>query len=285
MNDPIADTLRTVLNSKGYGFQYSILKYSLQVAQRWRTLVTEYPVDLNDAPVHIDFVLESAGPPSHLLVVECKHAEQWTWGFARGISSRSPWRDEIRADFLSWNLTTNRLERDPHGFRGQIPYNVGVEYHKNHQKHSEEKEQKKQPRAFDQALTQVLHARAGFLNDLFNRRAKQYDRGAVVPAIFTTASLVATETELARSDFKTGRMAESDGVQKTWLWYDDNLTSRLRPSLPPAPRERAVDDADFLLALDRDMTKSVAVVTPDGIEKFLAELPVVLTSFSRDDRI
>lgn len=122
------------------------------------------------------------------------------------------------------------------------------------------------------------------LNDLHNRRAKQYAGGAVVPAIFTTASLVASETELAGADFKTGRMSDSDGAQKTWLWYDHNLTSRLRPSLPPAPRE-TLDNADLLLALDRDMTKSVAIVTPDGIEAFLGELPGVLTSFSRDDRI
>jgi hypothetical protein len=123
------------------------------------------------------------------------------------------------------------------------------------------------------------------MNDLFNRHAKKYAGGAVVPAIFTTASLASTETELARAaNYKTGRMTESDGAQKTWLWYDHNLTSRLRPSLPPAPREK-LDDADLLLALDRDITKSVAIVTPGGIEEFLGILPGCLSSFSRDDRI
>ncbi len=67
------------LNTNGYSFQYSILKagqaYFEARTSPWMFEVSEFPVTINDVPIHIDFILQNSFEP-FFFIGECKRANQ-----------------------------------------------------------------------------------------------------------------------------------------------------------------------------------------------------------------
>ncbi len=116
--------LRKVLDSHGYGFQYSVLKRCLESRPTvWRVAATEFPVQLNTTDTHIDFVL---GYRSHLIVAECKRVNpaKSRWGFARSnLVGKALDSSRPRVDFLQWDKTLHqsKLSRNSCGLDSARP--------------------------------------------------------------------------------------------------------------------------------------------------------------------
>jgi hypothetical protein len=80
---------QNVLNSHGYGFQYSVLKEVARLAYEvrsasWIPKVPEFPVEVQGHDTRIDFILKHARLPFYL-VAECKRANPSlaNWCFAK----------------------------------------------------------------------------------------------------------------------------------------------------------------------------------------------------------
>lgn len=266
--------LKNVLNRHGYGFQYAALQRCLE--QRfWHHAVSEYPVELNGRDIHIDFIL---GHGKNLIVAECKRTQGWTWGFARGHSAtRARSAQQPRADFLTWNGGT--LQRDPRSLYGwnKPPYDVALELKLRHENPKESATSKE----LNHALSQVLTGHGGLLDDLAQRQASEYGSGLVIPVIFTTAALIVTDTPLATADLQSGNISNIDTEPVEFVWYDYSITRSLRPTrVGRAPRhmETSIANEQLRQTSDRDLVKSVAIVTATGIPEFLGYLSDVLAS-------
>ena len=153
------------------------------------------------------------------------------------------------------------------------PYDVAIEMKQEHCIASDRG-------AFDDALRQVIRARSGVIDELVSNAGElRYGAGAVVPVIFTTAQLVATETALATADDQ-GRLPEVVTAERQWVWFDSNISKSLRPltshlseSATSTTTLRGPTKSELLRsALDRESRRSIAIVHETSIEPFLAEL-------------
>ena len=265
-----ADGLRKCLNEHGHGFHFRTLERCLAAASSvpWRLAVAEYPVTVREKEIHVDFVL---GSGTHLVVAECKRTEGWTWGFARSsarVASPRP-----RADFMEWTGAGILRHVKWFGHDVNSPYDVVMEMKQENCIASDRG-------AFDDALKHVIGARSGVIDELrTNAGELRYGSGAVVPVIFTTAQLVATETVLATADDQ-GRLSDMVTAERPWVWFDYNISRSLRPltthlseSETSATTLRGPTKSELLRsALDRESRRSIAIVHEKSIEPFLAEL-------------
>ena len=263
-DDELESGLRKTFNSKGFGFQYSVLEHCLNAGGplRWKYAASEYPVSLNGKDLHIDFVL---GCGVHLLVAECKRTKDGTWAFARG--SRTTYSERPRADFLHWDQE-RRLYRVAKYFGNPgPPYDTGVPV-------------KGDDKDFDHSLTQVFRGRSGLIEELAGIEGLRYGGGAVVPVIFTTATLVTTETKLSEADVATGDLPLTAVQSKQWIWYDYRLSRSLRPDVPLWVNSAQGIGPTKSQYLDRELAhnarKSVAIVRVEGLQDFLRALAISL---------
>lgn len=290
ISNELSDSVRGALNRQGYGFQYRVLAECLANRathpphSRWQLSADEYPVDLKNQTTHIDFVL-AAG--THLLVAECKRASSWRWCFARSRHSLAATRRPI-ADYLVWaNDSHPPLMREVRTFGSDehAPYHVAAQRKKTapnrgqEAKNGAQRSESEFTKDFDNAVSQVFRARGGLIDDLGPRETLRYGGGAIVPVIFTTAELLVTDADLAESDLNDGAIAKTIGAGAVnWLWYNHNLGSALRPTMPRrAGAERGLTKSGALQkTLLYESMRSVAIVRPEGISHFLRDLSIDL---------
>jgi hypothetical protein len=128
--------------------------------------------------------------------------------------------------------------------------------------------------AINDATTQVLRASSGLINYVLNSgngtvlsdispSAQQSQLAlSFLPVIFTTAEIWTTEADISAADLRTGNLENVECEQKDWIWFNHNRSARLRHDLDWSPPK---DLRDAIMA---EFTRSVAVVTPKGIESF-----------------
>ena len=142
-------------------------------------------------------------------------------------------------------------------------------------------EGKAEPRALDDARDQVLRARGGLIEDLAGAEAAlRYGGGAIVPVIFTKATLLVTDTWLAGTDLSPAAAAAMSPTKADWLWLDHQLSRSLRPSVPyiaeasPAMTKTELFDSTTV----RHSRRSIAIVNVEGISSFIGVLGRTLDS-------
>jgi hypothetical protein len=126
--------------------------------------------------------------------------------------------------------------------------------------------------AIEQAAGQVCKGTNGLI-EFFNAQANKLPRAEklyFLPGVFTTAKLWVTDTDLAtaeldRGEFETGAV---EVKEKTWIWYQYNLSPGVKHSLS-AEGEESRNPFDLSAALEQDFTRSIAIVSVNGIEDFL----------------
>ena len=123
--------------------------------------------------------------------------------------------------------------------------------------------------AIHQAVSQVLRATAGLINHLFKWSGRSFTTEGVVrfvPVVFTTAQVLITDVDLGAATLATGDLsAEAVKAQATdWVWFNHN-----RSPLLPADLEWADLSGDLAHELRREFARSIAIVGPEGVDKFL----------------
>lgn len=265
----------------GIPFQSAVVRYCEELfhrgVSRWAFEVAEFPVNVNGADTRIDFVLygKSAwGDHSAYLVCECKRPNPALsdWAFMR-----SPyWRRNRGARFaifetIKVEATTGRVLSAPNRlFDPTEPYDVGLELKGATKGDANAKESGRG--AIEDAATQVCRGVGGLIDFFKNNPTMLHGDVLVVPVIFTTAHLHVSPVDLGATDRNTGKLPDNVQTSKApWLWFQYNLSSTLRHTAPKKMPERGLSSLGSVLEYDH--VRSLAIVSPSGIESFLQQMP------------
>jgi hypothetical protein len=267
----VSPGLRKVLNSHGHGFHYAILRRAdqLSAAQRtsWMLDGVEFPVVAGGSTTHIDFILRSRRRRTYL-VAECKRADpaRARWCFARAPYT---WRNRREGEVIFDQFVyqpPNLLDQQPCiAYTDRGIYHLGFELKTD----APGEGLAQSGQAINQAMSQVLRATSGLINHRFERSRRSFTTNGMVrfiPVVFTTAQVWITDVDLGSADIATGDLPlEAVRAQPTdWIWFNHNRSPMLRADL-----EWANLSGELEHELRLEFTRTIAIVGPQGIEKFL----------------
>jgi hypothetical protein len=211
------------------------------------------------------------------MIAECKKADPATarWCFAPseyrwyGMSRPEVTFDQFSArteasearQYVSTDVCAKYLEA------GEKTYHIGFDLRTGRQGDGRAPGGTK---AIDQAVTQVLRGTSGYINQIFSVNRWPYQTRHTcrfIPVVFTTAELWVSDVDLGSSDLSTGELpADAVSVrQEKWIWF----THHRSPTLSHALLKLRSDD-DMASELRMGYSRSVAIVSPDGIDEFLS---------------
>jgi hypothetical protein len=272
---------KRALDAGGFPFQYAVLRYCEELFAAKKTLWTveasEFPVDVGSANTHIDFILHAYHRDSGrhaFLVCECKRVNPAfaDWGFVRSkpLSLR---KNQGLAIFEAvWiEQATGKLLTGPIALAQRTePFDVATEIKGAARGDPSDVGR----RAIENAATQVCRGVSGLIN--FFKDHPHVIGGAppavVVPVIFSTAHVYSSDSDVADTDINTGELIDDVNAHAAeWLWYQYNLSSPLRHSAPKDIPTAKLTRLGSLLTFQS--SRSIAIVSPSGIERFLQEMP------------
>jgi hypothetical protein len=274
--DLLQDAFRSELHRHGYGFQYALVRHIETSGTRWRVEAVEFPVEFRGRPLHIDFILGMVDGLPLRIVAECKRANPALvdWCFVRAPGF--PQAELVSIEYVQSNSETGRsyalLDRR-NAWTSDRVYNLAfpIKGSKKGDKAGDNKT------ALDSAVEQALRGANGLMellardtNLLVRQTATVNAWCGVVPVVFTTAKLWVSDLDLSASDLSTGRVEPLSLTETPWLWLKLNISPALKHSLvyAPTPNEQRRESLrDYLL---RDYSRSVAIVSVDGIISFLS---------------
>jgi hypothetical protein len=276
-NADLSNYLRKIINSHGHAFQVAVLRRAEELYERqvskWVFEAAEMPVSVQGVSTRVDFILWqrrwSGQGADKFLVAECKRANPAlsNWCFVK-----APY---IRRNPEAGSLIVDQVMKEGDSFvtsSQTISFSRDV-YHLAYELRSDKQGNAGGTRgAIEEAFGQVLRGLNGLIQ-LFGQRPKdllpEYEyRLPIVPAIFTTANLYVSEVDLKLTSLASGELP-SDSVEVKsvpWLWYQYNMSPELKHTHQPG--ESALDLSHIL---ERLYTRSVAVISPEGIDDFLSQ--------------
>jgi hypothetical protein len=282
-SEQIAASFRKALNSHGHGFHYAVTRRAEELLQSrqssWMFDGVEFPVTTAGHGTHIDFILRSRSGRT-LIVAECKRADpaRALWCFAR---SPYTWRNATKGEVIFDQIViqpNKQVSRIPHyAYSQEDVFHLGFEL-----KTGEKGEGYSQNRGINEAVTQVLRGTSGAINHLYHsvRTADHRTLGLngankairFIPALFTTAQIWVTSADLGSADLSTGDLGKNLVTERAeWIWFTHNRSPNLKPDLDVERERSALDGMSF--DLRREFARSIAIVSPGGIDSFLcAEL-------------
>jgi hypothetical protein len=268
-------SLRATFDRHGFGFQYAVISEFQQLRKQGLSPFDvdgiEYPVHINGVDLHVDFCLRSK---RGLLVTECKRVDPslGTWCFARS-ANLSPNSIERKRVALEWvmretdnSVTVGRVDPE----HSEHQYHVGLEVKDNSTTGSG------LGKSLDAAVTQAIRGASGMIAatasepNLLNGALMT----TVVPVIITTARLVICETDLARSDVRTGRLPADVAFQeRSWIWYRVMTSASIRHQVRWfEPENRYRIGASLRHQQDYYYARSVAIVSSSGLREFIDQV-------------
>lgn len=284
MDDAVqtANSIRKVLNSHGHGFHYAVMRRGEQLFEakrsRWLLVGAEYPVVVGDSSTHIDFVYGTeTGAFRTYLVGECKRADpaRARWCFAPAPYAWRDWNsddvffDELTCERNSYGLThVGRAVSTAAGsLLNKRICHIGVEL-----KTGAKGDGTSHGRSIDEAISQVLRGVSGLLTAVRGPAGQRYEsaqRIRFVPAIFTTAELWVTDADLGAADLRTGELPPGvTAAKQGWIWFTHNRSPMISAGGQARPAITNLDDLARRLRLD--FARSIAIVSPDGLDAFLS---------------
>jgi hypothetical protein len=270
----ITNALSNVLDSHGYGFQYAVLAAAQRLFQPdggspWRHPVAEFPVEIRNAPYHIDIILEHYRRPM-MIVGECKRANPAlrNWCFLRApFREASSLSEYVFAEALEWPDQGAPVCRVRSLFHSQNVYHLGIEVKSNEKGNPCDKGRG----AIEEAAGQVMRGVNGLIHFFRHSPRAEQERHSIqiLPVIFTTARLWVTQANLAGSDLLTGKLDLSSFPveEKPWVFLHYSQSPGLKHTLPIAGGE-SYDDI-LTASLYTEYVRTIGVVTAKGIEDFL----------------
>jgi hypothetical protein len=262
--------LLNALNASGYPFQYAVLR-ELGLAfdnkrSLWRFEAAEFPVAIGNSHTRIDILLSHTRARAYM-VAECKRPNK---SLRRWCFFRAPF---VRRDRSTEYLFYEAFERRENGLatsRGRegAPLldacHIALDV-----KGSDPGENSGIGRgAIEQAASQVMRGTAGLIQLHGEHKTAHTDPISFFPVIFTAATLYVGELDLNTASVISGDLDSSSGRfrEVPWLFYQYHISPELRPRLPG--NQFGLQEALGKI-LDREYVRTVAVVSPSGIESYL----------------
>lgn len=273
MNDnlnEITSAFEKALSRHGHGFQYAVLReaQSLALSQRshWIPWIPEFPVDVQGSGTRIDIVLRHKRRPLYL-VCECKRANPAlsNWCFARAT-----YPDEMEFSAQSYIETIIIKDNQPQSGLVNLSnsnriYQVAIELRSNDKGDNSSRGRGE----IEDAATQVCRGFNGLIDFFSSRQNILLNEDSYVgfiPAIITTARLLATEADVADADIATGQVTllEPPLQEKDWIWYSYSQSPGLKHSL-----QYVEPASDLRKIIYQEYIRRIAVISPAGLSNFL----------------
>lgn len=204
--------------------------------------------------------------PTGIFSGECKRVDRKfsRWGFVHSPLGEQ----EVVFDRFIFR-PPNDLRAEPvvgYPGPGGRPYHLGLAIKKGEETGDSAQQGKN---AINDATAQVLRGVGGLINHVFGPRdgERPVQDYAFLPVIFTTAELWVTEKDISSAQLTTGDVQNVESEKKDWIWFNHNRSPRLRHGLKSAG-SKADNLAD---ALRVEFTRSVAIVSVEGIDSFLSQ--------------
>ena len=231
----------------------------------WSFEAAEFPVEVQGRGTRIDFLLSCRHSPM-LMVAECKRVNpaMANWCFAE-----APYVQQHRAHKKAF---VERIElknaiihtSTKRSFIPEHSYHVALEVKSDRKGDSSGGK----PEAIEDAATQVCKGVNGLVECLAANSqlvpSQQYVH--LLPVIFTTADLWASEVELDSADIKDGKVNLSDAkfARKDWLFYQYNLSPGLKHSFSSEEKQKTLGNF-----MEAEYIRTIAVVNSKSTAEFL----------------
>jgi hypothetical protein len=294
MEKSLEKSLAHLLNTHGYSFQYAVIKaaitYFKDKSSPWQFEVAEFPVAVNDKSTRIDFILKNINEPFYL-VAECKRVNPAlkNWCFVKApyvnhkLNRPGSSGERIVREVIYTYLPTYPEGAIPLSARS-FDVSTGMQwshrskdiYRLSFEVKSGEKGEGQQGRGqINEAITQVLTGLNGLINFVSNlfddkRLFCGEDHAALIPVIFTNASLWVSDINLSEADLKSGKInVEQIKLEpRPWLFYHYDQSPTLRHSLGVQPDKKIDLLSDYLYYL---YTRTILIVNESAISNFLSD--------------
>jgi hypothetical protein len=287
----IKDQFERELNRHGYGFQYRVLEHIRQLHAKkqssWVFEAAEFPAEVQGKGTRIDFILKFKETRLFILG-ECKRINP---KFSNWCFIKAPY---VRRNRTSESYFVDHVEfdqHDPHNvcrvtgekltdwISDDRTYHIGLVVKSQSTKGESGKLEND---AIEQAATQVCRGLNGLIELLPKRprliktEAKDsviYAGVTFLPVIFTTAKLYTCDCKLTSSNLEDGKLNLSGEKlsQKDWIFFQYNISPGIKHSGKPVK----ISDK-FGEILDYDYVRTIPIVAPNGIAKFLAYFESIL---------
>ena len=264
------------LNQHGYSFHQRVIAETAAINDKhrggWNLLSVEQPVTVGEKSTRTDFILSYRPRPDliWLMVAECKRVNPafGTWCFARGAYHRPSYlKNQLIAEVLRFDDVIHSG-----GYGGENSdriYDIGFSLKGNSTGDSYPVSQDKD--ALEAACSQVSIGLNGLLSTIYKNEVLRKSLGnvasvTVVPVIFTTAKLLVSDVSLKTSDLYTGNLNELPEVNEVdWVYFQYSQSSAIKHEIES--KTHINDSWDRIVA--RDYVRTIAVVSPSGIESYL----------------
>lgn len=286
----IRKCFETSLNEHGYSFQQSLLEKTQELYSPgrfgWSFEVSEFPVEVRGRGTRVDFVLRrhanGQSDQTVFMIAECKRANPAfsNWCFAKShYSFRGQSKD---SEYLLFESLNNGSPKDVNGIVDDVVcgHKTILQESKNvyHEAVAVKGDAKIKGNCFssdpgsdaiERAASQVCQGLNGFINFLTLKRSVWQPKppAILIPVIFTTANLWASDVNLSGAALDTGNLTleNSDLKKVSWLLYQYSLSPGIKHGVPSAPpRTNSLSDI-----LQAEYIRTIPVVSPRGIEAFL----------------
>lgn len=282
----VSQGLQESLNTHGYTFQHVVIRRLHELREQrksqWVLELPELPVEVRGSGTRIDFVLQrrptmgtgGVGASTYYMLAECKRANPALsdWCFIRApYTFANPGEGYITLDRarLVDNKSMFVMPKEHFvGAQDHAAYHIAIEVKRN-----EKGDRHGSPKGvIEEAVTQILRGANGMLEffalypDLFASPNRSI---TLLPVIFTTARLWASDADLGAGDLYTGNIdiSKSGFQQKPWLLYEYIMSPGLKHTQPRAEKGRWYNTLGDII--QQEYTRTIAVVNATGLESFL----------------
>ncbi len=282
----LGKSARAAINLGGYAFHQRAIREGeaafgdakCESDKRWRLEAVEFPVQVRGRDTRID-ILFRYNMRAEYLCVECKRANP---ALARWLFLRMPMVSRDRPEF-------ERIQTDcvqAIGQRKVEPYDTMLDLVPMYGRTVDDRAvhlgivMKTNDKGDDNgrgnrddiegAATQAHLAANGLLERWLGEAASSMQAGifhSAIPAVFTTAKLVLGKIDVSSiTDLESGKLdaGEIPGEEVPWVFLQSPVSLGIRAR--GAPQSYG---SDIALAMDREMIRTVPIVTASGIREFL----------------
>jgi hypothetical protein len=261
-----------VLNSHGYGFQYSILKRNDDLlyrgGSRWTIVDDEIPVKVQDGETKIDFVLSLGSNIPIYMIAECKKVNPAlsNWCFIKApnaIRNRSKY-EPLLLECIQQNDSGLLFSSSHQGVSQDNHYHIPIELRSNENGEAHDSGHG----AIENATAQVCRGLNGYVEFLAKNRQiiSGKKKTMLLPVIFTTAKVWVSDIDLSLTNLDNGKVDVNQIKleKRSWVFYQYKQSPGIKHVQEPSEHSE-----DIKKLLELEYIRTIAIVTASGTEEFL----------------
>jgi hypothetical protein len=261
-----------ILNTHGYGFQYSVIKLGDMLfysdISKWVFEAAEFPVQVQNEGTRIDFILRLGKNVPIYLIAECKKANP---AFSNWCFVKAPYIHRSRAGYEP--LLIECMQEDKNGLLYSAAHrgaqldracHIGLEV-----KSGEKGESNSSGRGrIEESVTQICRSLNGFVEFIAKNKQIISNKKMIyfLPVIFTTANVWLSDVNLSSMEIENGKvnLNNTNLNRVPWVSYQYQLSPGIKHSYSPTERSEEIGEL-----LDSEYIRTIIVVSSSGIEEFL----------------